>query len=66
VAQAAAHALRRWAETTGRLALGWEVGEGLSLAESPLAPFLAQAGFVRSGPGFRLAAARPGASVAEE
>jgi hypothetical protein len=31
------------------------VGEGPALAESPLAPFLAEAGFVRSGPGFRLA-----------
>jgi hypothetical protein len=30
------------------------VGEGPALAEGPLAPFLAEAGFVRSGPGFRL------------
>jgi hypothetical protein len=30
------------------------VGEGAPLAESPLGPFLAEAGLVRSGPGFRL------------
>jgi hypothetical protein len=55
LAAAAARALRHWCETTSRAALGWAVGEGPSLAESPLAPFLAEAGFVRSGPGFRLA-----------
>jgi hypothetical protein len=31
------------------------VGEGPALAEGPLAPFLLEAGLVRSGPGFRLA-----------
>jgi ATP-dependent Lhr-like helicase len=50
----AARALRRWCEATGRPALGWAVGEGPALAGSGLAPFLAEAGFVRSGPGFRL------------
>ncbi len=60
VATAAAVALRRWCETSSRSALGWAVGEGPALAESPLAPFLAEAGFVRSGPGFRL----PGAPAA--
>ena len=52
-ARAAARALRDWCEATSRSALGWAVGEGEPLAESPLAPFLAEAGLVRSGPGFR-------------
>ena len=52
-AAAAARALRHWCEATSRPALGWAVGEGPALAESPLAPFLTEAGFVRSGPGFR-------------
>ena len=60
VAAAAAGALRAWAERSGRPALGWSTGDGPALATSPLAPFLAQAGFVRSGPGFRLPGARPG------
>jgi ATP-dependent Lhr-like helicase len=60
VAAAAARALARWCEATGRPALGWAVEEGPSLAEGPLAPFLAEAGFVRSGPGFRLAASPQG------
>ncbi len=55
VAAAAAGALVRWCEATGRGALGWAVGEEPTLAETPLGPFLAQAGFVRAGPGFRLA-----------
>jgi ATP-dependent Lhr-like helicase len=57
VGEAAARALARWCEETGRPALGWAVEPGPTLAESPLAPFLAEAGFVRSGPGFRHAAA---------
>ena len=51
---AAAAALRSWAERTGRPALGWGVGEGPALAEGPLGPFLAAAGLLRSGPGFRV------------
>jgi ATP-dependent helicase Lhr and Lhr-like helicase len=54
VAAAAARALRHWCEATSRPALGWAVGEGPTLADSPLAPFLTEAGLVRSGPGFRL------------
>jgi ATP-dependent Lhr-like helicase len=54
---AAAWALSAWCGTTGRSALGWAVGEGPPLSESPLTPFLVGAGFVRSGPGVRLAAA---------
>jgi ATP-dependent Lhr-like helicase len=54
LAAGAARALRRWCETTARPALGWAVGDEPALAESPLAPWLAEAGFVRSGPGFRL------------
>jgi ATP-dependent Lhr-like helicase len=54
VADGAARALRRWCEATSRPALGWAVGDEPVLAESPLAPWLVEAGFVRSGPGFRL------------
>jgi ATP-dependent Lhr-like helicase len=66
LAAAAARALRHWCETTSRAALGWAVGEGPSLAESPLAPFLAEAGFVRSGPGFRLAGSPATVPAAED
>jgi len=54
VATAAARALARWCETTGCGALGWAVGEEPALADSPLGSFLAAAGFVRAGPGYRL------------
>jgi ATP-dependent Lhr-like helicase len=54
VATAAARTLRRWCETTSRPALGWAVGDEPALAGSPFAPWLVEAGFVRSGPGFRL------------
>jgi len=54
-AAGAARALRQWCEATGRPGLGWAVGEGPSLAGSPIAPFLVEVGFVRSGPGFRVA-----------
>jgi len=64
-AAAAARALRHWCEATSRPALGWAVGEGPALAESPLAPFLAEAGFVRSGPGFRLPGAPARVPAAE-
>jgi ATP-dependent Lhr-like helicase len=57
VAGAAARALRSWCERSGRSALGW-AGEAV-LAQGPLAPFLVEAGFARSGPGFRLASAGP-------
>ena len=33
------------------------------LAESPLAPYLVEAGFIRSGPGFRLVGAAPPGDV---
>ncbi len=65
-AAAAALALRVWCERTFRPALGWS-GEGTPLAEGPLAPHLVQAGFVRSGPGFRLGSASArGAAVGLE
>ncbi len=64
VGRALAEALARWAARTGRASLGWATEGGEPLAESPLAPFLAQAGFVRSGPGFRIASALPGAGEA--
>jgi ATP-dependent Lhr-like helicase len=54
VARAAAQALAAWAASTGRHALGWGSAPGTSLADGPLAPALTEAGFVRSGPGFRL------------
>jgi ATP-dependent Lhr-like helicase len=50
---AAALALARWAGRT-RGPLGWSEEEGRGLAESPLAPYLKDAGFVPWGPGFRL------------
>jgi ATP-dependent Lhr-like helicase len=53
--RAAAAALAAWARRSGRGALGWGAAEA-PLAEGALAPFLAQAGFVRYGPGFRLRA----------
>jgi ATP-dependent Lhr-like helicase len=62
VAGAVAGALARWCEATARPALGWAAEPGPALADSPLAPFLSAAGFVRSGPGFRLAS-RPAAEV---
>jgi ATP-dependent Lhr-like helicase len=52
-ARGVAFALAAWAEGTGRSALGWARADDGPLAESPLAPFLAEAGFVRAGPGFR-------------
>ena len=55
MARAVARALSRWGEATARPALGWVGGSGSPLAEGPLAPFLVEVGFVRSGPGFRLA-----------
>jgi ATP-dependent Lhr-like helicase len=54
VGRAAAAALAAWARRGGRGALGWGAAEP-TLAESALAPFLAGAGFVRHGPGFRAA-----------
>ncbi len=66
LATAAARALRHWCEATSRPALGWAVGEGPALAEGPLAPFLAEVGFVRSGPGFRLPGAPPSVPAGDE
>ncbi len=65
VARALAGALARWATLTGRAVLGWAVADGASLAGSPLAPFLVEAGFLRAGPGFRLTTA-PTEEGAEE
>jgi ATP-dependent Lhr-like helicase len=66
VATAAARALAAWCDATARPALGWAVETGPALADGPLAPFLATAGFVRSGPGFRLATTLPDADVGDE
>jgi ATP-dependent Lhr-like helicase len=55
-ARAAAQALGRWAASTGRAALGWGAGpDDAPLVRSPLQPFMAEAGFEPSGPGYRLA-----------
>ena len=64
-AAAAAPALRAWCERSGRLALGW-AADGPALAESALAPHLVRAGFVRSGPGFRLLGTPAAAAPADE
>ncbi len=58
-ATAVARALATWCEATSRPALGWAIESGPSLADGALAPYLAKAGFVRSGPGFRLASQSP-------
>jgi ATP-dependent Lhr-like helicase len=56
VARAAARALGRWAVLTARTTLGWSAEPGeLPLTKSPLQPFMAEAGFLPSGPGYRLA-----------
>jgi hypothetical protein len=54
-ARAVAHALGRWAGLTGRPTLGWATEPGASASRGPLQPFMAEAGFVASGPGYRLA-----------
>jgi ATP-dependent Lhr-like helicase len=58
VGEALARALFEWCLRTGRAALGWSADGATSLAQGPLAPYLAAAGFERSGPGFRLPGAR--------
>ena len=50
-----ATALAAWASRANRPTLGWATANAQPLALSPLAPFLIQAGFARSGPGFRFA-----------
>jgi ATP-dependent Lhr-like helicase len=55
-ARAAALALGRWAVLTGRATLGWSALPGeQALTKSALHPFMAEAGFEPSGPGYRLA-----------
>ncbi len=65
-AKALAGTLARWAARTGRAALGWSAADGTPLAGSFLAPFLAAAGFVRSGPGFRPSSSPPSHETALE
>ncbi|MFN8094423.1 MAG: DEAD/DEAH box helicase [Vicinamibacteria bacterium] len=52
--EAVARAVAEWCARGGRSALGWSRDAASPLARGPLAPFLAAAGFERSGPGFRL------------
>jgi hypothetical protein len=66
VGVAVARALAVWCQATSRPALGWAIEPGPTLADGPLAPFLPAAGFVRSGPGFRLASAAPSQSTEED
>jgi ATP-dependent Lhr-like helicase len=66
VGKATAAALLRWCERTSCGALGWAVGEVPALAESLLAPYLGAVGFVRSGPGFRLASEPPPSNADDE
>ena len=54
VARTAARSLATWARKTSRPALAWAAEEGAPAARCPLAPFLLEAGFEASGPGFRL------------
>lgn len=54
VAKALARAVARWAAGSHRINLGWASVDDLPPARSPLAPYLTEAGFAPSGPGFRL------------
>jgi len=54
VARAVAGALARWTRATGRLGVGWDSVDETPVRESPLAPFLAEVGFVPSGGGVRM------------
>ncbi len=56
LARALAGALATWAVATGRTAVGWDSAhdDDAPLAAGALAPYLAAAGFVPSGTGFRL------------
>ncbi len=56
VARAAAAALAPWARRSGRSFFGETVADGQPLSVSPLAPYLAAAGFAPAGTGFRLPA----------
>ncbi len=58
-ARSLAAALARWTRATGRLAVAWDSADGAPLGESPLAPFLVEAGFAPSGTGFRLTPPSP-------
>jgi ATP-dependent Lhr-like helicase len=56
VARAVATALAGWARRSGRSFFGETAADGQPLAQSPLAPHLAAAGFSPAGTGFRLPA----------
>jgi ATP-dependent Lhr-like helicase len=53
-ALAVARALAEWTARTGRHGIAWAVVDGWPVAQSPLAPFLKEAGFIPWGTGFRL------------
>jgi ATP-dependent Lhr-like helicase len=61
-----ARALGVWAARTHQATLGWATADTQPLAQSPLAPFLLEAGFVRSGPGFRYAGPTPEPAPVDE
>ncbi|HEY7511666.1 MAG TPA: DEAD/DEAH box helicase [Vicinamibacteria bacterium] len=50
-----ARALAAWTARTGRHGIAWAVVDGAGVAQSVLAPFLKDAGFIPWGTGFRLA-----------
>ena len=52
--RAAALAIARWAAATGRVNLAWEKIDGRRATGAPLAPFMAEAGVVPAGGGFRI------------
>jgi len=66
LARGAAAALYAWCARAGQSPLGWVPSDEGPLADGPLAPHLLAAGFVRSGPGFRLATARAAKEAAAE
>jgi ATP-dependent Lhr-like helicase len=50
-----ARALAAWTSHTRRRGIAWSLVDGVSVAQSTLAPFLRDAGFIPWGTGFRLA-----------
>ena len=52
--RAAALAIARWAAATGRVNLAWAKIDGRRATGAPLAPFMAEAGVVPAGGGFRI------------
>jgi ATP-dependent Lhr-like helicase len=62
VAQALARALAAWTARAARHGIAWTLVDGAPVAESPLAAFLKEAGFVPWGTGLRLMPSAPRAA----